>query len=50
MKKNKQDSTQNIFLPVIVNIKSKKYDEAIDILNQLIDQNQDQNIIDRLKA
>jgi len=50
MKKNKQNSTQNIFLPVIVNIKSKKYDEAIDILNQLIDRNQDQNIIDRLKA
>jgi len=24
MKKNKQNSTQNIFLPVIVNIKSKK--------------------------
>ena len=39
---------QELFLPIINNIKNKKFDEALNLLNKISDQ--DPNIINRLKG
>ncbi len=48
--KNKINFNKELFIPVVNNIKNKKYDRALNLLDQLINQKQDINIINKLKA
>ena len=41
MKNNKTSLSKELFVPIINNIKSKKFDEALVLLNKLSDQNSD---------
>ena len=50
MNKDKKIINKELFLPIVNNMKSKNYDKAINLLNQLLDQNQDEDIINKLKA
>jgi tetratricopeptide (TPR) repeat protein len=50
MKNNKINFSKELFIPVVNNIKNEKYDKALNLLDQLINQKQDINIINKLKA
>ena len=50
MKNNKINFDKELFIPVVNNIKNEKYDKALNLLDQLINQKQDINIINKLKA
>jgi len=50
MNNNKPRINKELFIPVVNNIRSKRYDEALSLLDQLLHQNQDENIIHKLKA
>ena len=48
--KNKINFNKELFIPVVNNIKNKKYYKALNLLDQLINQKQDINIINKLKT
>ena len=50
MSNNKAKINKELFIPVVNNIRSKRYDEALSLLDQLLNENQDKNIIHKLKA
>ena len=50
MNNNKPRINKELFIPVVNNIRGKRYDEALSLLDQLLHQNQDENIIHKLKA
>ncbi len=50
MSNNKSIINKELFIPVVNNIRGKRYDEALSLLDQLLHQNQDENIIHKLKA
>ena len=50
MKNNKTNLTKELFIPVFNFIKKKKYEEALNLLEKLLDQNQNPDIINKLKG
>ena len=48
MKNNKTNFSRELFFPIINNIKSKKFDEALVLLNKL--SNQNLNIVNNFKG
>ena len=48
MENNKTSSYKELFFPIIDNIKSKKFDEALVLLDKLSDQNL--NIVNNFKG
>jgi hypothetical protein len=50
MKKNNQNLSKELFIPVIEQVKDGKYDEALALLDKLLEKNQSEKIIFKLKA